>query len=129
MLASFPQAPANVFTEDELKHIFLYAHPPMRVDRYENAGLTALSQDMNEIKCYMERQAAKEALTPQQTAKGRGNGNGNTNGNSSNSNPRSRGCNQGHGNGNNGNTSGRGGNRNSNPPRGGNQPRTQASDP
>jgi hypothetical protein len=26
MLASFPQVPANIFTEDELKRIFLYAH-------------------------------------------------------------------------------------------------------
>jgi hypothetical protein len=27
MLALFPQAPANIFTEDELKYIFLYAYP------------------------------------------------------------------------------------------------------
>jgi hypothetical protein len=27
MLVSFPQAPAQIFTEDELKRIFLYAHP------------------------------------------------------------------------------------------------------
>jgi hypothetical protein len=49
--------------EDELKHIFLYTYPvSWWVDHFENAGMTVLSQEMNKIKRYMERQAAKEAL-------------------------------------------------------------------
>jgi hypothetical protein len=37
MLASFPQAPANIFMEDERKCIFLYVHPLSWVDHFKNA--------------------------------------------------------------------------------------------
>jgi hypothetical protein len=76
MLTLFPQAPANIFTEDELKCIFLYVHPLPWVDCFENAGMTASSQEMSNIKCYMECQAAKEALATPCQPKGRSNGNG-----------------------------------------------------
>ncbi len=84
MLASFPQAPANIFTEDELKRIYLYANPASWVDHFENAGMTAASESMNEIKRYMERQAAKEALSAPRQVKNRANNNGNGNGSSNN---------------------------------------------
>jgi hypothetical protein len=42
VLAEFPQALLkNVFSEDELKRIFLKAHPKTWIDRVENAGKTA----------------------------------------------------------------------------------------
>jgi hypothetical protein len=135
MLASFPQAPANIFTKDELKRIYLYAHPTNWVDHFENAGMTAASESISDIKRYMERQAAKEALSAPRQAKNRNNNNNNGNGNGSsnntgNSNRCSRGRNCGRGNNRNSNNSGgRGGNRNQNQGRGGNQARTQASNP
>jgi hypothetical protein len=80
----------------------------------------ALSQDMNKIKRYMERQAAKEASATPCQAKGRVNKNGN--GGSNNSSRRNRDRNRGRGNNKNsnnnqnqGNTGGRGGNQSMNP--------------
>jgi hypothetical protein len=85
MLALFLQAPANIFTEDELKHIFLYVHPTTWVDRFENAGMMAASEQMGEIKHYMEHQATKEALAAPRQKKNYGNNNNNGNGNNGNS--------------------------------------------
>jgi hypothetical protein len=94
--------------------------------------MTAASKSMSNIKRYMERQAAKEALSAPCQAKNRTNNNGNGNGssnNTGNSNRRSRGRNRGCGNNRNSNNSGGcGGNRNTNQGCGGNQTRTQASD-
>jgi hypothetical protein len=118
MLASFPQGPPAIFTEDELKRIFLYAHPVSWVDHFENAGVTASSQDMNKIKRYIEQQVAKEALPTQCQAKGQGNSNGNGGSNNSSRRNRGRGNNNNSNNSNNnrnqGHTGGRGGNQSTN---------------
>jgi hypothetical protein len=134
MLSSFPQAPAQIFTEDELKHIFLYAHPTVLFDHFENAGMTAASEIMSDIKRYMDQQAAKEALSAtRQVPKNRGNGYGHGNGNNTGSGNSSRrncgrtNCGCGTSNRNQGYTGGRGGSRGGRG--GGNQARTQAQDP
>jgi hypothetical protein len=122
MLASFPQAPVIIFTENELKRIFLYRHSATWVDGFKNASMMATSKSMGKSKCYMECQAAKEALPTPRQAKNRGNNSTNGNGNNSNSSRRSSGCNRGRGNNRNlNNTSGGpGGNCNTNSNHGGN---------
>jgi hypothetical protein len=50
----------------------------------ENAGMTAASETMSDIKRYMERQAAKEVLNAPRQGKNRPNNNGNGNGSSNN---------------------------------------------
>jgi hypothetical protein len=63
VLAKFPQAPIeNAFSEDELKCIYLKAHPKTWINSFKNAGKTASTTSMGEIKCYMEHQAKKEPI-------------------------------------------------------------------
>jgi hypothetical protein len=52
VLAEFPQDRLeSIFVEDELKRIYLKAHPKTWIDRFENAGKTAAtSSSMGEIK-------------------------------------------------------------------------------
>jgi ribosomal protein RSM22 (predicted rRNA methylase) len=57
------QAPIEkVFSKDQFKQIFLKAHPKTWIDRFEDAGKTASTTSMGEIKCYMEHQAKKEPI-------------------------------------------------------------------
>jgi hypothetical protein len=110
VLAEFPQAPLeNIFSEDELKRIYLKAHPKQWIDRFENAGKTASTVSMSKIKGYMEHQTKKEPIVPVARAKTNGNGNGNPNSRcrnnrnsrsnrNGNSNSGRTGCNSGQGN-------------------------------
>jgi hypothetical protein len=76
VLAEFPQAPLeNIFQEDELKRIFLKAHPKTWIDRFENAGKMALTTNMGKIKRYMEHQSKKEPVVPITRPKTNGDGN------------------------------------------------------
>jgi hypothetical protein len=111
VLAEFPQAPQNnVFQEDELKQIYLKAHPKSWIDCLDNAGKTASTASMGKMKRYMEHQQKKEPAAPPTRPNKT-----NANGNNTNSNCRGGRNRRGNRNGNpgqsnqNSNTSGRGG--------------------